>query len=606
MSIGPFHSVFPLIRNILINFFVSPLPAKYKIPIKSKEQVDISLEERRESFRLKCSECVRQIKANEPVLRWQTMNFCSQNCLFDHMLEMHDNGLKCAKCGASSRIDILGDVMCRIGKEMLFFCGGDCKAEFVRDLHLCEFCLERMANDADEDKRFCSERCVADYEKLYAVEKVPITGECTDCETYTTLPIQLLYEGKIYGFCSFRCFFFLKFSCGIYAGNHRSDSSARNSPQKNSILFLVRAFSISDQCEMCEKYFERNSNELFNVRHNDLAFIFCSQICASHFILKHLVMNICAFCGQKRNNFDMIQVVDGHGKNRMLCSIKCLCYNNKKPSLVVNEEGDADTPNDIVSNATPFHVDKMICCQPSMETRATQSTTVESRHARTQTDGWSAKGIIPIPVPIYVPQLCFVPAPYPSPMPFVLPIVVPIILALSNLLGQFTGKKHKDGNIATTVGRISDVTSNIFATPLRLTSSAPEASEQASVQTSYYESCNDDRTNVSLHFQTSTPIGSVAGEFLCDIEPVPAVSDSVCETRRLKPDAILDAEDLKTEDEANEEPNFSQQTANLDVAKRIKRSFSYVDSEDMASGCNDAKKPKESLSMTTISQNGEI
>lgn len=156
---------------------------------------------------------------NEPILRWQTKNFCSQNCLFDRMLDLHDHGLVCAKCAAPSRIDILGDMTSRIGNETYYFCGAECKTEFVRDLHLCEFCLIRMDDVADLDKRFCSEDCASDYDRLYAVEKVPITGECTDCEKETSLPIQLLYDGRVYGFCSFRCFFFLKFSCGIYAGN---------------------------------------------------------------------------------------------------------------------------------------------------------------------------------------------------------------------------------------------------------------------------------------------------------------------------------------------------------------------------------------------------
>lgn len=182
------------------------------------------MSERRESFRLKCFECVRQIGVNEPVLRWQTMNFCSRNCLLDHMLEMHDKGLKCTKCQTPSRIDILGDMTCRIGNETRFFCGTHCNEEFVRDLRLCDFCLKQMDDDGhmvDSDKRFCSERCAGEYENLYAAEKMSITGECTDCEKVTALPIQLLYNGKDYGFCSFRCFFFLKYSCGIYAGKIR-------------------------------------------------------------------------------------------------------------------------------------------------------------------------------------------------------------------------------------------------------------------------------------------------------------------------------------------------------------------------------------------------
>lgn len=297
----------------------------------------------------------------------------------------------------------------------------------------------------------------------------------------------------------------------------------------------------------------------------------------------------------------MIQEYNGHGKNRMLCSIKCLCYSNKEPTLVVIEEGNAGAS---VLNVTPFHVDKMISCQPETEARATQATMIESRHARTQTDAWSARGIIPIPVPIYVPQPCFIPTPYPSPVPFVLPIVIPIIMAVSNLLGRFTMKKQKDEYVGTSVGRISDVTSTIYAPPLNSTRSASENSEQVPDfnQTSYYGSCNDDQTSLLRQFETSTPCGSVAGEFLCDNDPVMLDSDGVGKSRRLKPDALLDAGDLKNEDESN----FPQETTNLAIGMRIKRSFSCVESDDMENNCNAAKKPKESLLLISISQDGEI
>lgn len=280
-----------------------------------------------------------------------------------------------------------------------------------------------------------------------------------------------------------------------------------------------------------------------------------------------------------------------------------------------NEEGDADAPNDIVLNATPSHVDKMVGCRPAMEARATQSTLIESRHARTQTDGWFTRGIIPIPVPIYVPQPCFVPTPYPSPVPFVLPIVVPIIMAVNNLLGRFTRSKQTDENIDTSVGRIQDVTAtnNIFAPPLRSTSSASKASARPGSsfnQSLDYESCNGDQSTLQRHIETSTPIGSIAGEFLCDIDPVPVFSDtdSVGESRRLKPDAFLEPDDLKVEGEANVDCNSLRPTANLGIGMRIKRSFSVVESEDMdlANDCIAAKKPKDCLPMTTIPRDGEI
>lgn len=345
---------------------------------------------------------------------------------------------------------------------------------------------------------------------------------------------------------------------------------------------------------MCEKYFERSSNELFNVRHDDLTFFFCSKICASHFILKHRVMNICACCGQEKFNFDMIQEYDGHGKNRMLCSMKCLGYNNE-PMLVVNDE-------EIASNATPSYADKMVSCQPAMETRATQSTSIESRNARTQTGPWSTSGVIPIPVPIYMPQPCLLPQPYPSPVPFVLPIVVPIFVALNNLVGRLTGKKKQNSvNEPSNSNRIAETTSSIESAALASTSLASAASELLDPT---YESIYDERADFERRFVTSTPIGSVAGDFTCNIQLGPFCTNrSMNETRRLKPDVTL--QDFKQEEESTDGCIFSQHIENLGNRKSIKRSISDVDSRNMQ-GANLSKKPRDAMSFATISEGAGV
>lgn len=348
---------------------------------------------------------------------------------------------------------------------------------------------------------------------------------------------------------------------------------------------------------MCEKYFERNSNELFNVRHNDLSFIFCSKICASHFILKHRVMNICACCGQEKFNFDMIQEYDGHGKNRMVCSMKCLGYNNE-PMLVVNDE-------EIALNATPSHADRMVSCQPVMETRATQSTSIESRNARTQTGAWSTSGVIPIPVPIYMPQPCLLAQPYPKPVPFVLPIVVPIFVALNNLVGRLTGKKKQNlVDEPSNSNRISEISNPIESASLGSSNLAIAASELLD-PTSEYESVFDERADFERRFVTSTPIGSVAGDFTCNIQLGPLkTNSSMNETRHLKPDVTL--ENLKQEEESSDGSFFSQHIEILGNRKSIKRSFSDVDSEDMQGTMSLWKKPRDANSFGTISKGAKI
>lgn len=346
---------------------------------------------------------------------------------------------------------------------------------------------------------------------------------------------------------------------------------------------------------MCEKYFERNLNEMFNVRHNDLTFIFCSQICVSHFILKHRVMNICSFCGQEKYNFDMIHEYNGHGQNRMVCSMKCLGY-NQELLLLEDEEVGWYASNDIAVTATHFRVDKMISCQPEMEARATQSTFVETRNARTQTDAWSMRGVIPIPVPIYMPQPCLLPRPLPLPVPFVLPVIVPIVLRLNNSVGRFMEKTNNGGATITEAGRISEFENRIDSTPLTPISMVSGARETAVSscdfdETSEYESSNDELSMIfERRFVTSTPIGNVAADFSFDSDRMSMSDGPVCENRRLKPDAFLDDIKEETDVEFNVALIFPQPDAHTGIRMGIKRSLS-VDS--MENEPDTAKKQRK-------------
>lgn len=313
-------------------------------------------------------------------------------------------------------------------------------------------------------------------------------------------------------------------------------------------------------------------------------------------------MNVCTFCGQEKYNFDMIQEYDGHGTNRMFCSMKCLGY-SAEPILAVNEEADASVLNETALDATQLRVDRIVGCHPDMEAKATQSTSIEKRHARTQTEAWSANAVIPIPVPMYVPQPCLIPLLFLRPMPFLLPMVVPIVLTVNNLIARFTREPRSGSNVTSvaTISEAAHINVNLL-TPPSLASNNSDSSSSL-YQASGSESSNDHGLRIAREFETSTPIQSSAGDFLCNNKTVSVLNGSASKPRRLKPDLSFD--DFKVEDESNDGSISSVQSASVDTRTSRKRSFSEVDSEELSES-NASKKSKDALSATTIFEDDEI
>lgn len=191
------------------------ISAKYKIPVRKQEEIDQALNERHEMMRFKCLRCCGQIYPGMPFARWQTMEFCTEKCLKDFLLAECS---MCDECTASIAVDMLADNSRRIGTELKHFCSSLCAEKCATNTSLCTFCFRIRA--VDENK---ANPCSAHCEKLSKIidsgEKALAEGECTDCETFHRYETELIYRGEIFGFCSFKCFFFLKFTCGIYAGN---------------------------------------------------------------------------------------------------------------------------------------------------------------------------------------------------------------------------------------------------------------------------------------------------------------------------------------------------------------------------------------------------
>lgn len=76
---------------------------------------------------------------------------------------------------------------------------------------------------------------------------------------------------------------------------------------------------------MCNNYFVRRLSDAHTIRYDNMANIFCSSICASHFMLKYRSIAACAFCVHPSYNFYMVTLISDRGTNeRYFCSKSCL------------------------------------------------------------------------------------------------------------------------------------------------------------------------------------------------------------------------------------------------------------------------------------------
>lgn len=88
---------------------------------------------------------------------------------------------------------------------------------------------------------------------------------------------------------------------------------------------------------MCNNYFVLRSEAANTIRYDNMANIFCSNICASQFLLKYRSMVECAFCSDQNYNFYMVKLVSNRGTDEMpFCSQSCFdLYNETKDAVLV-------------------------------------------------------------------------------------------------------------------------------------------------------------------------------------------------------------------------------------------------------------------------------
>lgn len=166
-----------------------------------------------------CNGCSSTIGMAKPFFRWNMMEFCSTLCI-DYVIKANV-GRRCWTCECSISISSLFVHTEYVENELRLFCSSECMTNYLDAVQMCEHCQKVMKPTAEGGENtpiFCSKQCENRLERMFANASDCEEKFCTDCDVLKPVKFNMVYNGKSYPFCSFACFFFVKFSCGIYAG----------------------------------------------------------------------------------------------------------------------------------------------------------------------------------------------------------------------------------------------------------------------------------------------------------------------------------------------------------------------------------------------------
>lgn len=269
-----------------------------------------------------CSSCESKIAAAKPFYRWHTMTFCSSLCI-DFELKIN-NGTRCLACDdviAASKLFVYTEY---VENELNQFCSDQCITDYLAVIQMCQQCQKILKRSDEIGVMFCSEKCEENFEQIFSTTSTCEEKHCTDCNKLMPVKFNMLYNGQSYPFCSFACFFFVKFSCGIYAGKFQEIIHFRVNYQNHQRFLCTSQNTQTDLCAICKSYFVQNSSESFNVFYGTKVIMLCSRVCQSHFTQTHQLMVSCSFC--EMLNFDsyMLQFICERGvKVHCFCSKSC-------------------------------------------------------------------------------------------------------------------------------------------------------------------------------------------------------------------------------------------------------------------------------------------
>ncbi|CAG0896765.1 unnamed protein product [Darwinula stevensoni] len=286
-----------------------------------------------------CAYCNANTQSQNFGLSWETMDFCSQNCLEKYQTHY---GSHCAQCKTKVNAPCLGKYCVRFGSDIRQFCSNPCLESFKKNLKVCTYCQMDISNSSDSFlapvgdkgvfKDFCSPKCMEKHEELNGARSKQTTGppaKCAVCGQVKPAKVEVILSARNASLCSDPCFMAFKYA------NH---------------LSVVR-------CKICSKYLEKESQKTMSTTYNRRTEYFCSKVCLSVFVLATRKIVPCASCKVKKYNFDMIERWSPTIRPiEYFCSL--VCYEKlplPKPTSAVATTNQAlqSVPNSIQTLAVP-------------------------------------------------------------------------------------------------------------------------------------------------------------------------------------------------------------------------------------------------------------
>ena len=213
----------------------------------------------------------------------------------------------------------------QVGKEMKQFCQNSCIQHFKKNQRICATCQKDLSGNKNafmapspdgSFKDYCSQSCLKISEKKAEKAKedgdeVEIVGtsrvagpktrsatginKCSVCSKLSAVKHEVNFGGKIHKLCSDPCFAAFRYANKL-------------------------TLNTCDNCGVAV-YIENNPQ---TIHFEGKVKRFCTTKCVDTFKKKRQKTVPCAWCNNKRNNFDMIERVDANGKFQLFCSLNCL------------------------------------------------------------------------------------------------------------------------------------------------------------------------------------------------------------------------------------------------------------------------------------------
>ncbi|XP_053396279.1 zinc finger MYM-type protein 3-like isoform X5 [Mercenaria mercenaria] len=293
----------------------APTPLKNTAPVKAVPNQQASFQQQSQVYKT-CTVCqLMNVRTSKPFLNWQGLDFCGEECLGKYQGGLSNN---CSYCSGAIFPNNKAKFCCRVGNEVKHFCSTNCNNDYVKRMKLCAFCNKDLAQSTDSFmapvgetfKDFCSQNCLQKFEEknnkdveIVGVQKGQKASKapkgnfiCAVCGKVGPVKHEFKLDSKVNRLCSDPCFSAFQYANKLTLNT--CDNCGTNLNSENQAPQYVQ--------------FEGQQRR------------FCSFMCVNTFRNTNKKTVPCAWCGNKKSNFDMIERVDANNKYQLFCSLNCL------------------------------------------------------------------------------------------------------------------------------------------------------------------------------------------------------------------------------------------------------------------------------------------